>query len=236
MHSWKEVLFAFVTGQSAAPLYYIIVMVQLMFLTPFLVKISNNWWLYAITPLYLCGLYAWNFYFGSTPPLYGTFFPAWLIFYLLGIDAQKGKLDGLSNKVNIVWVIAGLALALLESFALLKAGYSSAFACSQIKFSSFIYAGAVILLLLKNQQSEQIQTITESILSQVGDDSYGIFYSHMMVMYVVSKILSITGLVSAWGLFWLLDFVFTAATSFILVELTKKLIPNKKIQSALGFN
>lgn len=232
--SWQEILFAFVTGQSAVPLYYILVMLQLMLLTPFLVRIENKWWLYAITPIYLCGVYAWNLYFGSAPPLYGTFFPAWLIFYLLGIDAKKGKIDIWSAKASIAWVVTGLSVALVESFTLLKVGCNIAFACSQVKFSSLFYSVVVILFLLKKQQSEQRQSSLENVLSQVGDDSYGIFYSHMMVLYVVSKIFRITGLTSVWGLFWLLDFVFTAAVSFILVELAKKLIPNKKLQSILG--
>ena len=233
-YSWKEVLFAFVTGQSAAPLYYILVMLQLMLLTPSLVRIENKQWLYAVTPIYLCGLYGWNFCFGSTPPLYGTIFPAWLIFYLLGMDAKKGKLESWSTKVSIAWVAVGLLLALVESFALLKAGCSRAFACSQIKFSSFIYAGAIVLLLVKNQQLEGRLSNFESALGKVGDDSYGIFYSHMMVMYAVSKILRITGLASVWVAFWILNFIFTALLSFFLVELAKKLISNRKMQVVLG--
>ena len=51
---WKSVLFDFLTGRAAAPLYYILVLFQLTLLTPFILKKAGKKWLYLITPVYLC--------------------------------------------------------------------------------------------------------------------------------------------------------------------------------------
>ena len=39
---WKSVLFDFLTGRAAAPLYYILVLFQLTLLTPFILKKAGN--------------------------------------------------------------------------------------------------------------------------------------------------------------------------------------------------
>ena len=233
VRAWDKVLFNFVTGQSAAPLYYILVMIQFTLLTPLFVKMKNRKWLYAITPLYLCGLYIWNFNFGMTPSLYGTFFPAWLFFYILGIDARAGKLNGMVKVAKPWWVAVTFIIALLEAFVLQKAGCSISFASSQIKFSTFAYTYTIILLLLKNQGKEEEGTIRKG-LNKVGDCSYGMFFSHMMVMYVVAKILRILGAESVWCIEWIMDFIFTAVGSYIFVSCAKRIIKRRNLLKAIG--
>lgn len=235
MRAWDKVLFNFVTGQSAAPLYYILVMIQFTLLTPLFVKMKNRKWLYVITPLYLSGLYIWNFVFGVTPPLYGTFFPAWMFFYILGMDAREGKLDSIVKGAKPWWVLVTFIIALIESFALQKAGCSISFASSQIKLSTFVYTYTIILLLLKNQDKEEKGAIRKG-LSKVGDCSYGIFFSHMMVMYIVAKILRILGAESVWCVEWIMNFVFTAVGSYILVKYARKIIRSKDILRVIGLD
>ena len=104
---WKSVLFDFLTGRVAAPLYYILVLFQLTLLTPFILKKAGKKWLYLITPVYLCVIYIWTVIAGAPPRLYGTVFPAWLLFYLLGIDCRAGRLERYVQKSSGVWVIVG---------------------------------------------------------------------------------------------------------------------------------
>lgn len=235
MRAWNKVLFNFVTGQSAAPLYYILVMIQFTLLTTFFVKMKNRRWLYMITPIYLCVLYIRNFVFGHTSSLYATVFPAWLFFYILGMDARAGKLSSIVKRAKPWWVTVTFIMALMESFALQKAGCSISFASSQIKFSTFAYAYTIILLLLKNQWKEEKGTIRKGF-SKIGDCSYGIFFSHMMVMYIVAKILRILGAESVWCVEWMMDFFFTAVGSYILVKCARKTIKSKDILRAIGLD
>ena len=235
VRSWDKVLFNFVTGQSAAPLYYILVMIQFTLLTPLFVKMKNRKWLYVITPLYLCGLYIWNFNFGMAPSLYGTFFPAWLFFYILGMDTRTGKLNNVVMRAMPYWVAVTFVIALMEAFVLRKLGCSISFASSQIKFSTFAYTGTIILLLLKNQKKEE-KGIIGDVIGKVGDCSYGIFFLHMMVMYIVAKILRILDSELVWVVEWLMDFIFTAVVSYILVSYARKRIRSRNILKAIGLD
>ena len=72
---WKSLFFDFFTGRSAAPLYYILVLIQLTILTPVVIRRKDERtpkWLYAVTPIYLTGVYAWTLLVGTPPKLYGT--------------------------------------------------------------------------------------------------------------------------------------------------------------------
>ena len=147
---WKSVLFDFLTGRAAAPLYYILVLFQLTLLTPFILKKAGKKWLYLITPVYLCVIYIWTVIAGAPPRLYGTVFPAWLLFYLLGIDCRAGRLERYVQKSSGVWVIVAVGIELLETIVLYVGGCSITLASSQLKFSSCLYAATILLCLKKN--------------------------------------------------------------------------------------
>lgn len=142
--SLKSLLFTFITGKSVAPLYYILVLLQLTLLTPYLIRSRKNW-MYLITPIYLVCLYIFNITTGNMPLFYETLFLAWFIFYILGMDVREGKFKRYKVKG---WMI-GLALiaSFGESYLLIKIGCSVGFACSQIKFSSFAYTTLIALWL-----------------------------------------------------------------------------------------
>ena len=99
-------VYRFIVGKSATPFYYIVVLVQLTVITPWLIKIvkqngiiSRILWL--VTPVYLVYLYTWNYIVGASPRLYETLFPAWFGFYYLGIQVRCGwKLIGWLLKKN----------------------------------------------------------------------------------------------------------------------------------------
>lgn len=107
---WFGFVYRFIVGKSATPFYYIVVLVQLTVITPWLVKtvkqngvISRILWL--VTPLYLMYLYAWNYIVGISPRLYETLFPAWFGFYYLGIHVRCGwKLKGNGYAVVRLWL------------------------------------------------------------------------------------------------------------------------------------
>lgn len=125
---WLGYVYRFVVGKSATPFYYVVVLIQLTVITPWLVHvvkesrtIKNLLWL--ITPCYLLYIYVWNFSMGSSPRLYETLFPAWFGFYYLGINIRCGlKLKCSGWKVLIAWVIS-----CVEALALRKLGMSVGF-------------------------------------------------------------------------------------------------------------
>ena len=224
--SWKSLIFSFVTGKAAGPLYYILVLLQLTILTPYLIRKRKSW-MYLVTPIYLVFLYIFNITTGNMPLFYETLFPAWFIFYILGMDVRQGKLDGQKVKG---WMI-GLALAASfgEAYLLMNIGCSAGFACSQIKFSSFIYSALIALWL-----SQHIKECKPSILSSIGDCSFGIYFSHIIVMMFASKAIELVG-VDVWIWKWLLTFLFTASLTYAFVWCVRNIFEGKKILRYTGF-
>lgn len=227
---WLGFIYRFIVGKSATPFYYIIVLMQLTMMTPWLVKIvkqngifSRILWL--VTPVYLVYLYTWNYIVGTSPRLYETLFPAWFGFYYLGIQVRCGwKLKG-----NGYAVAATLLLSCVEAVGLRAAEFDIGFYTSQITAGSFLYSVAMIGWFLKKNENSCRGC---RLLSKIGDCSYGIFYIHMAVLMLVGRIIKCEN----WYAYWVLRFVLTSFISYIVVRLTQMTLKNhKKLLRDIGF-
>lgn len=227
---WFGFVYQFIVGKSATPFYYIVVLVQLTVITPWLVKIvkqngviSRILWL--VTPLYLMYLYAWNYIVGTSPRLYETLFPAWFVFYYLGIRVRCGwKL-----KCNGYAVAGALALSCVEAVGLRALGFDIGFYTSQITVGSFLYSITIIGWLLKKNENNRSGC---HLLSKIGDCSYGIFYIHMAVLMIVGRIIECEN----WYAYWALRFVLTSFISYIVVHLAQMTLKkHKKLLRYIGF-
>ena len=225
----KHMVYCLLSGKAAAPFYYIVVLLQLLVITPWLVK-HRKTWMYIITPIYLVGVYAYNIITSKMPLFYETIFLAWLFFYLLGLDCRVGKFNKVIQKVRSWWIIIALTLSIGEAFLLLGFGCSTGFACSQIRFSSFAYAAVIALWLVKMEKMTE-----RTILSRIGDCSYGLFFVHMIFMMIVTKILGIIGLDQIWILYWGFSFCLVSIMSIIVVVIGRRIIKNKSALKAIGF-
>lgn len=178
-------------GLTAAHLYFVIVLIQLTLLTPLLVAaVRSAWWrsvAYAVTPAYLVVMYAIAFSGGSLPLHYNYAFPAWMVFYLVGIDARERAWRDLGRQLKgVAWiaVIVCVGLAIVESYWLLSAGMSVGFATSQLKASSVLCSLAVILLVLTHRREVPV-----SRLSQLGSrSSFGIYFVHLVWIMAVAEV------------------------------------------------
>lgn len=235
VHSGNEIhcfgfVYRFIVGKSATPFYYIVVLVQLTVITPWLVKIvkqngigSKILWL--VMPVYLVYLYTWNYIVGASPRLYETLFPAWFGFYYLGIQVHCGwKLKG-----NGYAVAATLLLSCVEAVGLRAAEFDIGFYTSQITVGSFLYSVAMIGWFLKKNENSCRGC---RLLSKIGDCSYGIFYIHMVVLMIVGRFIKCEN----WYAYWIFRFVLTASISCIIVHIGQKVLKNhKKLLRYIGF-
>lgn len=228
--SWLGFIYRFIVGKSATPFYYIIVLMQLTVMTPWLVKIvkqngivSRGLWL--VTPVYLVCLYTWNYIVGTSPRLYETLFSAWFGFYYLGIQVRCGMRVN-SNR----YVVAGtLLLSCVEAVGLRAAGFDIGFYTSQITVGSFLYSVAMIGWFLRKGENSRRGCC---LLSKIGDCSYGIFYIHMAVLMLVGRIIKCEN----WYAYWVLRFVLTAFISYIIVNIGQMILKNhKKLLRYIGF-
>lgn len=164
------------------------------------------------------------------PRLYETVFPEWMLFYILGMDCKHGVWNNIIKRVNGYWLTGALALSLTEAFVLMKVGCAAGFAASQIKFSSFLYAVVFTMTLIKKEKNVQ-----RNMLSLLGDNSYGIFFLHMLVLLVVQKVLNVIGLSKMWGVYFLLCFILSAVGSYLAVAIIKLIAEKIALRDLLKF-
>lgn len=223
-------VYRFIVGKSAAPFYYIVVLIQLTIITPWLVRVAKrntalSKALYLVTPAYLIYIYTWNLITGTPPRLYETPFMAWFGFYYMGIRVRCGQ----KLECNGIVVIGAILVSCAEALVLRKLGMNLSFYTSQITVGSFLYSIAVVGWFLKKSE---ITYWKSKFLSRIGDCSYGIFYIHMMVLMVVSKFIDY----DSWYVCWGLRFGLTILVSFCIVYVGQRLLyHHKQFTKYIGF-
>ena len=227
---WLGYIYRFIVGKSSTPFYYIVVLMQLTVITPWIVKIVKqngiiSKILWFVTPVYLVYLYTWNYIACASPRLYETLFPAWFGFYYMGIQLHCGwklKCNG--------YVVAGtLALSCVEAVGLRAAGLDIGFYTSQITAGSFLYSVTMVGWFLKKNENSCRGC---RLLSKIGDCSYGIFYIHMAVLMIVGRFIKCEN----WYAYWILRFALTASISCIIVHISQRVLKNhKKLLRYIGF-
>lgn len=148
-------------------------------------------------------------------------FMAWFLFYYLGLQVR----NGMKLKCNLGFVIGTWILSCFEAFALRMLGMEVGFYTSQITFGSFLYATAVIGLILKNAEKNMLNKT--SVIKKIGDCSYGVFYIHMLILSIVKRFI----INENWLIVSMVRFIFTALISFAIVCIGRLLL--KKHEKAL---
>ena len=125
-------------------------------------------------------------------------------------------------------MVITLCMSIVEAFILKIVGCADGFVISQNKFGSFMYAALFALWLMKKRTESR-----RNILAIVGDYSYGIFYCHMLILWVVRKVIELIGLNNIWILNFSMCFILTAMGSFVFVCVVRSLAHNLKHDKAL---
>lgn len=236
---WLNIICRFVVGKAATPLYYIVVLLQLTILTPLLIRAIKkrsflNKVLWLITPTYLIYIYAYNFLRGSEPRFYGTLFPAWFVFYYLGLSI---KIHGLNYAGEVFgkirYIVLSVAFSFVEAGMLIAMGCDSSFACSQIKVSSFLYAFCLCLWFCKLSRKECKEGTIRKVLHHVGDRSYGVFYVHCFILMILTRVYDYVGISDIWILKFTICFILTAVLSVLVVDIVNVLARALKIEKSL---
>ena len=241
---WIRIFYNLLVGKASTPLYYIIVLLQLNLLAPVLINIIKNRGilsrlLWFLTPSYFIYIYAFNIIAGDTPPLYETLFPAWFVFFYLGLYIQMNKNTRkfLENFAKIRYIAVGLLLSVVEAYLLMKYG-NIGFASSQIKISSFIYTFTIICLLLYRKDNERSINLKGRILKSFGDNSYGIFYIHCFILIFIRKVLILLDADNIWILYFTLSWILVSLISWVIVflsaDILEKLTKNDLLVKLIG--
>lgn len=238
----KHLIYTLLTGQAMAQLYFIVVFAQLVILTPLIVKTLGNKKLTVlmllITPAFLVGCYSYyyisNRYIGF--PYNALPFITWLMFYYLGIlckNSPKTR-DIITKYIGLACLgyVVGIFLSIFEGLSIYHFDSSwFGFATSQIKISSFLTSFFLIWIAMYLHGKIQIRS---RLLVYIGNNSFGIFFIHILVMRLVSKtgvLSNITNQVA----YATLNAAITIGVSLLLIFLAKKALGEKVSRSYLGF-
>lgn len=231
IYSLIKSLFSF---SSSAQLYYILVLIQLFILLPLIIKMLNNkrtkWILYTITPLYNIILMVINFKLKIMIPFYQYFIFGWLLYFVLGIEYRKN--ENIINQTNrCLLVVLCMVVSVILNIILYKNNiFTYNMLISQINILSCLLSINIIkyVMYLNSKTKSNKQTI----LSNIGDESYGMYYNHMLILLITRKITEM--FTSNLYINILSTYLTTVLISYLIIKILKKFINNKNLKY-IGF-
>ena len=227
---WKIINTIFFGG-AFFPLYFLIVLVELKLLSPFIIKNikrltngnSYQWhkdYMLLITPITLGILYAIQYYTKQQPTIYAQIFPTWFIMYYTGCLYRFDAIKVDSQKA-LLTVIASIYIMNVEATFINKVLNIPFWAASQIKISSFLYSISLCILFMNLHRH-----VKRGIIVRLGEYSFGIFLLHIPVKMVIEKIMlyAIPIQNPCWQI---LVVVLTLIVCWMVIDVTNRFLPER---------
>ena len=190
--SLDQLLYNLVTAKASVMFYFILIYIQFVLLTPLIGKLAKSryrWMGWCIAPIATLVFRYYPLLSGSEYPtmikiIMGNCCLTWFTFYYLGIILGNGILVR-KDKLSSLAVLYALSLLLqmAEGYWWYQLGSES---CGiQIKLSSMLSSTLFLLMsyqYLKSPKEKQVNPIPK----RIGDYSFGIFFSHMLIKQALS--------------------------------------------------
>ena len=231
---FKKYIVNLLTTKAATSLYYIFVYIQLVILTPFLCKLAKSkykWTGLLIGPigaiikyvLFLSGIES-NKYVAS---LWYVCCLGWITYYYLGL-LLGNKIINKKIRINklVIFYTFSIIIQMIEGYIWYR--FEEPKCGTQIKLSTILTSSIFILMSYWYLNNKNFK-FTNKVLVKIGDYSFGIYLSHLMILRILQKI----------PFYSHIPFVLN---SFILLTLTiicvfiGNKICGKKISKWLGLN
>ncbi len=211
------------TTNACEHLYYIFTYIQLVLLTPVIGKLLKSKyrnWGWIITPIYMI-VTVYIFKVVVSPYSYFTFLP-WFIYYYLGMALGNNiiKIE-ISYKCALKIYGITLLIALVEGIYWITLNQYF-LAITQIKLSTVGTSMMFLIiahLFIKDDTKEVIDG-EYKILKALAKDSFGIYLSHMLVLYALKEI----KIYYILKLFFPLNCLAVLVISVIFVRIMRKLL------------
>ncbi len=236
----QQIIFKLLTGRATTAYFFIIVISQLYVITPLLQYINRKRCglilVLILNAISLLSAYISRLYFNYWIPFFPAFY-SWIIFYEIGL--LIGNRD---NKIFIpknmhIFILPAILVCLLisglEASVLLSKYDDRHFAVASMKYSSFLYSVCVILgFLLAREHFNH----WPKFLVTLGSCSFGIYLIHMIVLTGVVNIVQKSNIIYSLQPLYKLAVVFiTISLCFVVISITRKLLPKSFCRKVLGF-
>ncbi|MGL6065678.1 MAG: acyltransferase [Cetobacterium sp.] len=219
----KDIIVSLLTAKHFGIYYYIILLSQLILLSPALLKRKLNLYILVITPLSVLGYYylrtsGYNIMF----PFNVLFFWSGITFYYLGMFFDEISDCFKKTKWNFTFLLIFI-FNILETIYFFKKTETFDLAISQFKLSSLFLTFGLILFVVKDKKMKNI--LENKFLVYLGNNSFGIYLIHAVIIMIMTKVL---------GMFLennYLIFIVTTITvlsfSLILLNIVKVILKKK---------
>lgn len=180
-------------GNASAIMYYIFVYCEFTLIIPFIDRLAKSkyrYWGFVITPLEIVIMRFIPVVIGRDMNSYISIIMSisclgWFTYFYLGymIGNKYISVKRTFNKNFILWVIS-IVFQIVEGYFYYMRGYQN---CgTQLKITSIISGVLFALMAYSYVVNGKDRNIT--ILKLLGDNSFGIYFSHLAVMAVISQI------------------------------------------------
>ena len=188
-----------IIGNAAAIMYYIFVYCEFTVLIPFIDRLAKSrfkYWGFIITPIEIVVMRAMPLITGQEINAYiGIIMNisclGWFTYFYLGylLGNKIITIDVAPRKITLLWMVS-ILFQFAEGFYYYTLGYEN---CgTQLKLTSVI-SGVLFALIAYNYViNSKDKTLNVKVLKLLGDNSFGIYFSHLAVMSVIRYIPSYT--------------------------------------------
>ena len=178
--------------------YFILVYIQMVLLIPVTFKLlqsrfSKLGWFVTPVSIFLIRYISLWFNIELGFPFQGELFVFWFGFYYLGVSLKNGYINlQLSPKCLTNLCLFSLVIQGVEGFIWYWMGNFD-MATTQLKMSSIITTGlfcirAYIYIEADDLNSNEQPVILKKFLKVLGDNSFGIYLSHMLIIKILNKL------------------------------------------------
>ena len=189
--SFFQLLKNLVTSNAAATLYYILVYIQFVLLTPLLGRLAKSrlqWIGWLVSPISIIifnytGLVTGEPLSPVVSLIWGKSCLGWFTFYYLGLLLGNNLISKTLNvKALIILYLISLPIQIAEGYVWLLQGISN---CgTQIKLSSLLTSSLFLLISYCYLKNDKIQFAPKAFTFS-GDYSFGVYLSHILVIIIL---------------------------------------------------
>lgn len=190
----------FITGRCCAIFYYIFVYSFFVFLTPIISKMIQSkfsWVGCTITPISIF-ITRYILAFAGIPLPGGALsflFTNWFVFYYFGMYIGNKKIRiKMSNLKSIILLMVSILASIAEGLWWYYYGNYD-MATTQLRFTSLLTSLCSIVVMCKYIESSDISSLNskvtvllKKVLIVIGNCSFGIYLSHMLIINVLYKV------------------------------------------------
>lgn len=234
-----KMIFKLLLGRASFHYFFIIMIAQLYMITPLLQYINRKPYglilvlivnIMTLLLRYLSRLH-FNFWFPSVSPFY-----SWVIFYEIGLLVGRSDNKIFAAKKVRFFILPALLVCLLiselEGTIILSKYGNFGFAAHALKYSTFMYSVCIIFAFLFVREHFYHWP---KLLVTIGYRSFGIYLIHVPVLTHVVRVLKETKIYSFPALYQLVVGLITISLCFLLISITRKLLPKPFCRKVFGF-